>query len=170
MPKIKITIQCDADLLEGSCMKEIPLSKGFFAVVDDEDYNRVSQFKWHAVVHRNLVYAFSHHYSGIHVSMHSFIIGLKRGLEIDHIDGNGLNNSKLNLRHVTRRQNCQNLHPASYKKVSKYPGISFHTKTGRWYGRARFGPKAKMTKNTRYYLTEDEANAELQIILKEICL
>jgi len=87
-------------------MKEIPLypiAKGRVALVDDEYYEWLMQWKWHASVQPNTTYA--SRYDGQHdgqsasVSMHREIMELKRkdGFQCHHIDGNGLNNQRANL-------------------------------------------------------------------------
>jgi hypothetical protein len=63
--------------------------------------------------------------------MHRAVIGEPPlGMEVDHIDGNGLNNCRDNLRFVTRRQNMQNNVNASV--TSKLPGVSWDKKRGKW--------------------------------------
>ena len=77
-------------------MKEIQLTQGKVALVDDEDYERVNQFKWHAHRNGNTVYA----KRNIAINgkwkiqlMHRFIMGDTLGKsQIDHIDGDGCHN------------------------------------------------------------------------------
>jgi hypothetical protein len=67
--------------------------------------------------------------------MHHEVIGKpSKGLDTDHVDGNGLNNQKHNLRHVTRRQNGQNRHAV---KTSRYPGVRWHKKSKKWIAEVR---------------------------------
>jgi len=116
-------------------MKEIPLTQGKIALVDDEDYERLSQFKWNAANLRGHFYAVR----TVRISpnkrknifLHHAIMGSPpAGLESDHINGNRMDNRKENLRFVTRRQNCQNRHHG--KKSSQYPGVHWHTSNKRW--------------------------------------
>jgi len=91
-------------------MKEIKLTQGQVALVDDEDFEYLNQFKWHAKRQRTGIY-YAHRYSSIapkRISMHSDIITIPNGLMADHIDHNGLNNQKYNLRTCTKQQNCMN--------------------------------------------------------------
>jgi hypothetical protein len=102
-------------------MKTIRLTKGKCACVDDEDYESLSQYKWHTKKDDCRFYAARHPTRKITERMHRTILNAQYGEEVDHIDGDGLNNQKSNLRIVTHRQNMQNQH---IKKTSKYPGVS----------------------------------------------
>ena len=108
-------------------MKEIKLTQGQVAFVDDEDFEYLNKFKWHALKRGQRYYAMKRIYLGKYkysaISMHKFIIGKPQsGFDIDHINGNGVDNQKCNLRFVTRRQNLQNRHNGT--RSSKYPGVS----------------------------------------------
>jgi hypothetical protein len=100
-------------------MKEIPLTQGQKAIVDDEDYERLRQFKWHAAFYpstRKFVAKRSNR------TMQTEILGKLPGLEIDHRNRNSLDNQRKNLRHVTKRQNAWNRgprgnNPTGYKGV-----------------------------------------------------
>lgn len=109
-------------------MKQISLTQGKVALVDDEDYERLNRFKWYAQKARNTFYAFRMLGRGKMVLMHRDILNTPEGMVPDHIDGNGLNNQKSNIRIVTVRQNAQNLH---IKKSSRYPGVSPQNKAWR---------------------------------------
>lgn len=79
-------------------MKEIQLTRGYVALVDDEDFERVNAIKWHAQPnHAGIVYA-SANIRHTRLKMHRFILGTHDGLQVDHIDGDGLNNRRSNLR------------------------------------------------------------------------
>lgn len=114
-------------------MKEIRISKGLVAMVDDDDYAALSQHNWCArVVPRWPTYAAAHWgRSPIpgkkwrKAYMHQVImgtVGMGRMVCIDHIDGNGLNNQRANLRICTPADNNANSHR---KKTSGYKGV-FH--------------------------------------------
>ena len=105
--------------------KKIELTQGKFAIVDDGDFEWLNQHKWSAQKGRNTYYAIRGvRENGKHkrIYMHIEILGKKNGLQIDHMNGNGIDNRRTNLRHVTSRQNRQNLH---INKSSKYPGVYF---------------------------------------------
>ena len=108
-------------------MKEIPLTQGMVALVDDEDYEWINQYKWY--VNRAGVNIYAVRYDrgrgrGEAIKMHQQIM---RAKETDHRDNNGLNNQRSNLRHCNRSQNCQNRRKAG-NCSSKYKGVSFRRK------------------------------------------
>jgi len=116
-------------------MKEISLTQGLKAQVDDDIYEELSQFKWYAHKSRNVYYA-RRMSSAINrkrhiINMHHKIIGRpSEGKITDHKDGNGLNNQKGNLRFVTNRQNCQNRKHTT--KTSQYPGVCWSKQNKKW--------------------------------------
>lgn len=114
-------------------MKEIKLSQGKVALVDDEDYDKISQYPWYANKQGNSYYAIVHngYLDGKRVllKMHRVIMGITNPkIFVDHKDSDGLNNQKYNLRTATVSQNAAN--KASYRGVSKYKGV---TKEGKYW-------------------------------------
>jgi hypothetical protein len=85
----------------------IPLTQGQHAMVDAEDYERVSRCKWCLSRSSNQLYA-PRRCRGKTIRMHQFIMNPPKGMVVDHIDGNGLNNRRDNLRICTSRQNAWN--------------------------------------------------------------
>ena len=120
-------------------MKTITLSKGYVALVDDEDYEDVSRFKWSATERGSTVYALRNiRINGKYhnVYLHRYLVGLScLGKHIDHIDGNGLNNRRENLRLCTHRENQRNQH-SSYGS-SQYKGVVWHKDRKKWQARIR---------------------------------
>jgi hypothetical protein len=102
--------------------KQITLTKGQFAIVDDEDYDFINQWKWTAVKNKNgnwyalrQVRVDKH---SVYVYMHRQIMNTPSDLVVDHIDHNGLNNQKDNLRNCTQKENLRNrLRKRKEKKV-----------------------------------------------------
>lgn len=92
---------------------EIPLTRGFVALVSPEDAEWIKQFKWCARPQGNLCYACRKKPGtvGTHLHMHREIMKPPPDMEIDHIDHNGLNNTRGNLRICTRAQNAANMRP-----------------------------------------------------------
>lgn len=77
------------------------------ASVSDEDYELVALHGWHRCPVKGLVYARAL-IGGTPTFMHVFILGKRDGLEIDHRDGDGLNNTRENIWHATHLENMQN--------------------------------------------------------------
>jgi hypothetical protein len=140
-------------------MKKILLQNNLYCLVDDEDYEYLNQFKWRAVkngktyyVRRNVYIKGSKPYKWKTILLHHEIMGVpEKGFEIDHKDGNGLNNQKYNLQKVTHRVNCQNRHQ---DKTSKYPGVYWLRKHKRWVAKIQIKGKSKFLGN---FLNEEKA-------------
>ena len=119
-------------------MKEIKLTQGKVALVDDDDFEYLNQWKWHARKDCNTYYA-RRTKNRIPLYMHHDIIGKPiKGIVTDHIDGNGLNNQRYNLRHITHRQNGQNRHG---KKTSQYVGVRLFR--NKWESQITINGKSK---------------------------
>jgi hypothetical protein len=93
---------------DGVCY--IPLSQGEVAIVDREDYEELSKYTWYVTRHGGNKYACR---KGKSILMHRMIMKPPRGMVVDHIDGNGLNNRRCNLRICTQGQNVCNRRPNS---------------------------------------------------------
>lgn len=106
-------------------MKLIPLTQNKFAIVDDNDYEYLNQWKWY---YDNVGYARRN--PGI--LMHRAILTPKKKQDIDHINKNKLDNRKINLRVVTRSQNSMN-RKKHKKGSSEYKGVYWKTRDRRWY-------------------------------------
>lgn len=107
--------------------KQIPLTQGKFAIVDDEDFERVNQFRWTAVKHEITWYAHrnTHKDEGISqkkIYLHRFILCPSSDIEVDHIDGDGLNCRRSNMRLATSSQNKMN-RDRHGDNVSGYKGV-----------------------------------------------
>jgi len=122
-------------------MKAINVStkthKNVFAIVDDEDFNLVSGFKWSAEKRKNVMYALridrSEESQKI-VRMHQQImgtVGAGKSVQVDHADRNGLNNTRSNLRLANQAQNAWNT-TKRVSMTSKYKGVSRHSQNGSW--------------------------------------
>jgi hypothetical protein len=109
-------------------MKKVPLTQGEFALVDDEDYVLVSQYKWHLHKGRKTNYARIKN-KHICTTMHRMVLVNPEGL-VDHINGNGLDNRKENLRVCTNAQNIRNMVKTSGS--SKYKGVTWDKRCNKW--------------------------------------
>ncbi len=98
-------------------MKEIKLTQGKIALVDDDDYEKLSQNKWYVSKRRGgkCFYAVRNvplvNKKQTIILMHREILNVPDGLSIDHKNGNGLDNRKENLRIATHSENGQNQNP-----------------------------------------------------------
>lgn len=105
-------------------MKEIKLTKGYVALVDDEDFEWISKYKWQCA---NVGYAvsatFRKHRGGSGL-MHREILKAPKGIDVDHINHNKLDNRKQNLRLCFRGQNLLNKNKRSDSRL-KYKGIMY---------------------------------------------
>jgi hypothetical protein len=104
-------------------MKEIKLTQNKVALVDDEDFEYINQFKWRTLKTKCAVYAIrTIRQNKIKecILMHRLIMGTPKDQDIDHINRNGLDNKKLNLRNCSRSENlCNRRHFGK----SKYTGV-----------------------------------------------
>ena len=110
-------------------VRYIPLTKGLFAMVDAADYERVSQYTWCASCSGNRVYAYRKDRRKT-VRLHQFLMNPPKGMVVDHIDGNGLNDRRSNLRVCTQHQNLFNSRPIV--KSSRFKGVYFRRRSGKW--------------------------------------
>lgn len=106
--------------------KEIVLSQGMVALVDDDDYEWLNSMKWHA--HRDGHTCYARHAYWENgacktVKMHRVIMGAPQGKEIDHMNGNGLDNRKSNLRICSTAENQHNGRKWQ-QTSSRYKGVS----------------------------------------------
>lgn len=112
-------------ILNIGTMKTITLTKGQVALVDDEDYDFLMQWKWCTSKQGNVYYVVANNGSINKkrqvISMHRLIMNTPKGMEVDHTDHNGLNNQKENLRNCNRSQNSMN---KTARGVSKYLGVA----------------------------------------------
>lgn len=129
-------------------MKIIPLTQGKEALVDDEDYEYLKGRKWHAIRGHGATdnWKALGQWNGRHVQMHRLIMGVldaPKGVLVDHINGNGLDNTRKNLRIVNSQQNMQNQRRGN----GKFKGVRY--RNGAWY--------ASITKNLGKFETEEDA-------------
>lgn len=105
-------------------MKEIQLTQGKVALVDDEDFEYLNQWKWYVLITKHTNYAVHHNKKGKVELMHREIMKTPKGMYTDHINHDGLDNRRCNLRVCTNGQNLANRTP---RGTSKYLGVYFHT-------------------------------------------
>jgi len=113
-------------------MKEIVLSTGGIAFVDEDDFERVNSLRWYARKSCNKYYAGrSNGKKGI-LLMHRFILNITDpNITLDHKDGDGLNNQKENLRIATKSQNAYNM-GSNKGTSSRFKGVCWRGTNKRW--------------------------------------
>ena len=133
-------------------MKKIKLTRGRFALVDDEDFEKVSKYKWQCSPSS---YASSANFINskkkrkfpgidkISIFLHRFIFDeyKKENLYVDHIDGNPLNNQKFNLRYATNQQNQANSKISKNNK-SGYKGVCWDKVNKKWIAQIMINGKS----------------------------
>lgn len=151
-------------------MRYIKLTKNKKAIIDDTDYKLVSQYRWHYkksgktngkngyachAIHNKEYYKITNKVRTKNIFIHNLIMQPPKGFQVDHINRNGLDNRRKNLRIGTVSQNYANF-PKKKNTNSKYRGVSFlKRKTGKQW-------QASTTVNGRgvylgIYKTEIEA-------------
>lgn len=139
-------------------MKEIQLTKGYSAIVDDEDYDFLMQWKWYARCQSaGMPYAAR----GVRgnpkkIMMHDVIMNNNSGLTVDHINLDRLDNRKENLRLCTRIENSRN-HPLRKDSTSGYKGVSWRADIKKW--RVQISIDGKQTTLGYFENKEDGYNA-----------
>jgi hypothetical protein len=139
-----------------SMAKSIPLSQGKFAIVDDGDFEYLNQFKWHydntgyasRTLSRVLIFRLSRH-----ISMHREITEAPVGMEVDHINGNRLDNRRSNLRVCTKAENRRNIGVRKNNSTG-YKGVCYRKYIKQWQAQITVNSKAVYL---GYYKTAEEA-------------
>ena len=119
----------------GYAFCRIPLTKGKHAIVDPDDYFRLSKRKWFAVQGRSTFYAAHWIYRGgkrRELYMHREVLRVACDKVVDHINHNGLDNRKANLRQATSTENKRNQRRRFNRGASKYRGICWDKNRKKW--------------------------------------
>ncbi len=111
--------------------KTIPLTRGLVAIVDDEDYEWLSQYNWHAQRSGQRWYAMQR--GGI--AMHRWVMRTPPGMHTDHISGEGLDNRRANLRIVTCAQNLHNRTRKQAGCTARFHGVNWDKDSKCWRAR-----------------------------------
>lgn len=151
-------------------MKLIPLTKGMFAQVDDEDYEYLMQWKWSAHMTGKIFYSRRVEYKNKKqycIKMHRFILSMNDAkIVVDHIDHDGLNNQRYNLRKCSISENVRNSRK-QLNKTSQYKGVSLDTQ--KYRGKLYFGWVVKVAgKSFGRFKNEIDAAKVYDIKAKEI--
>ena len=126
-------------------MKTIPLTQGKLAIVDDEDFEGLNKYKWYANRGRRTFYAkHENKTNGVREikRMHRIILNAPPDMEVDHINHNGLDNRRANIRLCSRRENAFNATP-HIDSMSKYLGVSWFKDGRKWQARISINGRSK---------------------------
>jgi hypothetical protein len=138
-------------------LKQITLTQGKIALVDDDIYEAIGHLKWYARKDKNRYYAVRNFQKSKGqrgaIYLHHIVIGYPLdNQEVDHIDGDGLNNQRNNLRIVTNRKNQQN---TNNHRNGRLVGCYFHKRVNRWQARIVINGRQQ---SLGYFDTEIEAS------------
>jgi hypothetical protein len=144
-------------------MKEIPMTQGLVALVDDEDAGLIGGYKWRGLKSKGAHTAYA--YAQIRGSrpkrriyLHRLIMNAPAGIEVDHINGNGLDNRRANLRLATRVENSRNVPKRplinGLPPSSKFKGVTWSKYHGYWAAQVCINRKHKMI---GYFASETDA-------------
>jgi len=114
--------------------KQIPLSQGLFALVDDADFEWLNQWKWSANKIGNTFYAIRKERKRPFqktIYMHREIMNTPKGVQVDHINRDGLNDTRANMRNCTIAENSYNRKRVSTNH-SGYKGVSWSKPNQKW--------------------------------------
>lgn len=135
-------------------MKKLPLSRGRHTIVDDEDFEYLSQWKW---TYHNCGYAYRNEKIGVKkykcILLHRQILG-SDSPEIDHINRDRLDNRRINLRACNRRDNAINIPKRKGKYTSKYKGVYYSRRCKAWVAQLKINYTALYLGK---YKTENDA-------------
>ena len=124
-------------------------------MIDDEDFERVSAYTWNPIKSRNVTYA-----RHGQTYLHRFIMNAGNGQIVDHINGNGLDNRRCNLRFASHQLNRANANHLATKKTCKYVGVSFR--------RGKFHVQIKINKKNKFFGNFDTAEDAARFYNKKV--
>lgn len=128
-------------------MKKIKLTQNKYTIVDFEDFDYLNQWKWCVIIMKNTSYAIRSMWDKIEkrrniIYIHRLIMNCPNSKFVDHIDGNGLDNRKENLRICTRIQNSGNS-KISKNNTSGVKGVRFKKESNWWVANIKINNKLK---------------------------
>lgn len=142
-------------------MREIYLTQNLTTQVDDDDYEYLSQFNWYAAK-MGKFYAVRRGPNNTTLRMHAIILNPPDGMQVDHIDGNSLNNQRNNLRICTQKENARNRTKLEGTS-SMYKGVHWREDIGKWQSYIYINRVKKILGN---FMTQIEAAIYYDIAAK----
>jgi hypothetical protein len=144
----------------------IELTQGKFALVDDEYFEFLSQWKWqchNGYAVRTVCVRKDGKRSSISIRMHRLVMNAANGEVIDHKNLNTLDNRKENLRVCTKAENNRNIR--GRKGTSKYKGVCWDKNRNKWLSSIQFNNKHI---HIGYFINEDEAAKAYNLKAEEL--
>ena len=158
--KPSINVSCPSSVSYQSISRQntrlIPLTQDKYALIDAEDWYKLKDRVWCAAHIGQNWYAITNELTSRgyrHIGMHRIITCAPEGMDVDHINFDGLDNRKSNLRVCTRGQNKCNARVPG-RGTSRYRGVCLHKPSGRWVASIQFNSKKY---SLGYYHSETEA-------------
>ncbi len=145
-------------------MIEIQLSKGRIAIIDEDDFDKVSIYSWHFDRYAKAVKWDKEAKKNRHLYMHRLIMNAPKGLDVDHINGNKLDNRKINLRVCSRSINQYNPQKPTRAKSGLRGVYKEYNRSCRWFAQVKINGKLKRLGR---YDTPEEAHAAYLDATKE---
>lgn len=125
-------------------MKTILLTQNKVVKIDDSDFEWAARFSWHATKSGKRFYARRREgWKGKLFSMHRELLVAPEGKDVDHIDGDGLNNQRSNLRIVSRSQNLCGFLRKKEGATSRFRGVCWDSTEKKWLAQIRTNQKNK---------------------------
>ena len=147
----------------GSNIRFIPLTRGKYAVVDREDYEYLSQWKWYCSTRGYARRAEYPNGKQRFIHLHRIVAFTPEEMEVDHINGDTLDNRKSNLRNCFHYQNSYNK-KLSKKNTSGYKGVSWYPKYQKWVAQIAYKRKGY---TLGYFERKEEAALAYNIAAKK---
>lgn len=144
-------------------MKYLPLTQGKAAVVDDDVYDWLNQWKWHLASGRYAARDVRIGKLKRKIYMHVVVNETPEGFDTDHINQNKLDNRRSNLRTLTRSQNMRNC--LQVNNTSGFRGVSWHKQRRKWAVRAKVDGRYK---SLGLYNSPEEASMVYQKAIAEV--
>lgn len=119
-------------------MKQLQLTNKKNTLIDNRDFNVLSKYKWHTI---SKTYVARTGRDGKEILLHRQLLKAPIGVEVDHIDGDTLNNQRSNLRLVTHAENIRNRPHLNKNNRSGETGVSWFKLRGKWRARLMINGK-----------------------------
>lgn len=149
-------------------MKTIPLTKGLFTIVDDEDFEILNQYKWYALNSSNKIYAARdivvNRYKST-ILLHRFLMNINDSkIHVDYKNGFSIDNTKQNLRLATNQQNMRNCKQNKGNKTG-FRGVIWIQEKKKFRAGITINRKSY---HLGYFLTAEEASKVYEAKAKEV--